>query len=394
MPVRIAVFTDSWYPYVSGVVRSIDTFREQLRVQGHEVLIFAPSYRRQEPEPDVFRFPALPAPTNAGFALALPFAPRVGRMLRELSVDVVHCHSPFLLGGVGARWARSLQLPLVFTHHTLYDLYTHYVPLFPGLAKKVVLGFARRFCNGCDLVITPTLVVANRLRNLGITVPLKAIPTGIKLEEFQGADPQWLRGQLGLSAADRIVLCVARLGPEKNLELLLKSFRLIQREVPAAHLVVVGLGPLRAELERSAAGMGLATRVHFVDRVLTRREITNCYTGADLFLFASVTETQGIIINEAQAAGLPVVAVRAFGVAEMVQEGQDGFLTDENAEALAAPAVQVLQDEALHARLREGAWKAAQCISAEAVTRELVSTYRHLASGGKTAVTVSPGLRF
>lgn len=378
---RIAIFSDSWFPYVSGVVNSIDTFRDELGKQGHEVFIFAPSYRDQEPEAGVFRFPALPAPTNSGFALALPFAPRVGRLLRELAVDIVHCHSPFLLGGVGARWARHLRIPLVFTHHTLYDLYTHYVPLFPGLAKRAVLGFARRFCNGCDLVITPTRVVAERLDRLGVTAPLRAIPTGVKLHEFQGTDPKWLRTRLGIPDSEKIILCVARLGREKNLELVLRSFSLIQRKVPDSHLVLVGLGPLRDELARQAAESGLGNRVHFLDRVLTRQEIANCYAGADLFLFASVTETQGMIVNEAQAAGLPVVAVRAFGVAEMVDEGEDGFLTEPEAESLAGAAMSVLTDGELRARLQEGARRAALCISSEAVARELALTYRELVDG-------------
>lgn len=378
---RIAAFTDSWYPYVSGVVRSIETFRQELARQGHEVLIFAPSYRDQVPEPGVFRFPALPAPTNKGFVLSLPFAPRVGRLLRELAVDAVHCHSPFLLGGVGARWARRLKIPLVFTHHTLYDQYTHYVPLFPELAKRVVLVFARRFCNRCDLVITPTRVVADRLSGFGVTAPLRAIPTGVRLEEFQGTDRNWLRAELGLGSGEKIVLCVARLGREKNLELLIRSFSLIHREIPESHLVLVGLGPLRADLARLAAVLGLKTRVHFLDRVLTRTEIANCYGGADLFLFASVTETQGIIVNEAQAAGLPVVAARAFGVAEMVTEGADGFLAEPEVESLARPAVQVLRDEGLRAHLQEGARRAAQRISVEVVTRELVQTYRAVIEG-------------
>ena len=209
---NIAMFSDSYYPYVSGVVRSIEIFRQELQQLGHNVYIFAPSYRRQKEEEGVFRFPSITAPTNKDFSLALPFAPGVGKILRDLKIDLVHCHSPFLLGRVGAHAARRHGLPLVFTHHTLYDLYVHYVPLFPGLARRLVLGYVRKFCNRCNLVITPTNVVAERLRELGINAPIQAIPTGLKLEDYANPDPDWLRWEYGVGPEEKVLLCVARFG--------------------------------------------------------------------------------------------------------------------------------------------------------------------------------------
>ncbi len=378
---KIAVFSDSWFPYISGVVYSISIFREELQKQGHEVFIFAPAYKGQKPEEGVFRFPAIPAPTNAEFALALPFSYRVGRLLKELEIDIVHCHSPFLLGGLGARWARKLGIPLVFTHHTLYDLYTHYVPLIPGLAKKLVRRFVCNFCDKCDLVITPTQVVADRLTRFGVTAPLRAIPTGVPLWQYQDTDPHWLKNQFAMPEEAQIVLCVARLGPEKNIEMLLESFEHIHREKPQTHLVLVGLGPLRKQLAKRVENSGLTRRVHFLDRILTRQEIANCYSGADLFLFASVTETQGMIVNEAHACGLPVVAVSAYGVAEMVRHGEDGYLTEPNALDLAKTALMVLKSQNLRVRLRDNAYLSAQAIAADLMAQELASTYQELLTG-------------
>jgi len=376
--VNIAMFSDSYYPYVSGVVRSIELFRHELRQLGHNVYIFAPSYRRQKKEDGVFRFPSIAAPTNKDFSLALPFAPGVGKMLRDLKIDLVHCQSPFLLGSVGARAARRHGLPLVFTHHTLYHLYVHYVPLFPGLARRLVLGYVRRFCNQCNLVITPTNVVAERLRELGIDAPIKAIPTGLKLDDFADPDTGWLRREYGIGPQAKLLLCVARFGKEKNLDMILEAFRMINRASPASRLFLVGIGPYEAELRAITSKMGLNSRVTIIGRPLSRRTLTNYYAGADLFIYAATTETQGIIVSEAQAVGLPVVAVGANGIAEMVKEGFDGLLTHPSATDLAEKSLMLLQNEALRNRLSNQARESAKQISAAATAGRMAEAYQAL----------------
>lgn len=375
---NIAMFSDSYYPYVSGVVRSIELFRHELQQLGHNVYIFAPSYRRQKEEDGIFRFPSITAPTNKDFSLALPFAPGVGKMIRNLKIDLIHCHSPFLLGNVGARTARRHNLPLVFTHHTLYDLYVHYVPLFPGLARQLVLGFVRKFCNNCNLVITPTNTVAERLRELGITAPMQAIPTGLKLEEFANPNPDWLRREYGIGPEEKVLLCVARFGKEKNLDMVLEAFFMINRVCPASRLFLVGIGPYEEELRTMTANMGLDSRVTIIGRPLSRRTLTNFYAGADLFIYAATTETQGIIISEAQAVGLPVVAVGANGIAEMVNEGFDGFLTPPSATALAEKSLVILQNEELRHRLGNQARESAKKISAAATATKMANAYQAL----------------
>jgi len=375
---NIAMFSDSYYPYVSGVVRSIELFRHELQQLGHNVYIFAPSYRRQKEEEGIFRFPSINAPTIKDFSLALPFAPGVGKMIRDLKIDLIHCHSPFLLGNVGARTAKRHKLPLVFTHHTLYDLYVHYVPLFPGLARKLVLGFVRKFCNNCNLVITPTKMLAERLLELGITVPMQAIPTGLKLEEFANPDPDWLRREYGIGPQEKVLLCVARFGKEKNLDMVLESFRIINRACPDSRLFMVGIGPYEEELRKMTASMGLNSRVTIIGRALPRRTLTNYYAGADLFIYAATTETQGIIVSEAHAVGLPVVAVGANGIAEMVNEGFDGFLTLPTAAALAEKSLAILQNEELRHRLSNQARESAKQISVVATATRMAEAYQVL----------------
>lgn len=375
---NIGMFSDSYYPYVSGVVRSIELFRHELKKLGHNVYIFAPSYRRQKEEEGVFRFPSITAPTLKDFSLALPYAPGIGKLIRDLKIDLIHCHSPFLLGNVGARTAKRNNLPLVFTHHTLYDLYVHYVPLFQGLARKLVLGFVRKFCNDCNLVITPTKMLAERLRELGITAPMQAIPTGLKMEEYANPDPDWLRREYNIGPEEKILLCVARFGKEKNLDMVLEAFRIINRACPASRLFLVGIGPYEEELRNMTAGMGLDSRVTIIGRPLPRPTLTNYYAGADLFIYAATTETQGIIVSEAHAVGLPVVAVGANGIAEMVNEGFDGFLTPPSAAAMAERALALLQDEELRRRLGSQARESAQKISAVSTAAKMADAYRAL----------------
>ncbi|HBX23728.1 MAG TPA: glycosyltransferase family 4 protein [Desulfotomaculum sp.] len=375
---NIAMFSDSYYPYVSGVVRSIELFRYELQQLGHNVYIFAPAYRQQKEEEGVFRFPSITAPTNKDFSLALPFAPGAGKILRDLKIDLVHCQSPFLLGNVGARTARRHGLPLVFTHHTLYHLYVHYVPLFPGLARRLVLGYVRKYCNKCNLVITPTNVVAEQLRKLGISAPIKAIPTGLKLDEFANSDTAWLRREYGIGPEEKLLLCVARFGKEKNLDMILEAFRMINQTCPASRLFLVGIGPYEEELRAMTAKMGLDSRVTIIGRRLPRQTLTNYYAGADLFIYAATTETQGIIVSEAQAVGLPVVAVGANGIAEMVNEGFDGFLTPPSAAALAEKSLMVLQNDDLRDRLSNQARESAKQISATATAARMAEAYQAL----------------
>ncbi len=375
---NIAMFSDSYYPYVSGVVRSIELFRHELKKLGHNVYIFAPSYRRQREEEGVFRFPSITAPTLKDFSLALPYAPGAGKIIQDLKIDLVHCHSPFLLGMVGARTAKRNNLPLVFTHHTLYDLYVHYLPLFQGLARRLVLDFVRRFCNNCNLVITPTKMLAERLRELGITAPLQAIPTGLKMEEYANPDPSWLRREYNIGPEEKILLCVARFGKEKNLDMVLQAFRLINRVYPASRLFLVGIGPYEAELRQITTDMGLDCRVTIIGQALPRGTLTNYYAGADLFIYAATTETQGIIVSEAHAVGLPVVAVGANGIAEMVNEGFDGFLTPPSAADLAEKAVSLLRNDGLRRRLGSQARESAKKISAASTAARMADAYRKL----------------
>ena len=217
---KIGVFTDSYRPYRSGVVESIDLFARDLSSLGHDVNIFAPSYphhKKENKESKIFRFASVPAPTNPDFTIAIPVSIRLRPAIKKINPDIIHVQSPFILGRLGAKYARSLGVPLVFTFHTLYDLYTHYVPFAQNFTKEITRKYYRDFCNACDLVITPTESIAEHLRSNGVRVDIQTIPTGIDVESFDAVEyGDYIAGKHDLPEGVRVLLSVGRLGKEKN----------------------------------------------------------------------------------------------------------------------------------------------------------------------------------
>ena len=339
---KIGIFTDSYLPYTSGVVRSIQTFKEELIKQGHDVYILHPVIKTVARNP-VFSG-LLPYRRLQTGTLASPYLfPSLKTCYSGSGPGLDPRSLTLLLGRLGARYARKAGIPLVFTYHTLYDQYVHYVPFAQSFTRELAQRVSRDFCNQCDMVIVPTGIIGDYLRRIGVLTQITKVPTGIKIDEFQKGDPDWLRQHYQIAPHDHVLLFVGRLGQEKNVGLLLESFQLINKEINNTTLVLVGGGPEAEELRSKAVKLGIAAKVVFTG-TLSPPEVVSCYAGADLFVFTSVTETQGIVIAEAKAAGLPVVAVGANGVSEMVEDGLDGYLTGPDSVHFAERVCQVLKD--------------------------------------------------
>lgn len=378
MGLKVGIFTDSYRPYNSGVVRSIETFSKELTAQGHELYIFAPSYRDCEKEHRVFRFASIPAPTNPDFSLAVPISLRLKPTIAKLDLDLIHVHSPFLLGRVGAKYAKRLNIPLVFTFHTLYDQYVHYVPFGKNLTRELTQKFCSDFANKCDLVVVPTKVVKQYLLKIGVHSPMEVIPTGIVLSDFeQNKDPFWLRKQYGIPPGEKVLLFVGRLGKEKNVPFLLEAFKELLENIHGVTLVLVGGGPEEETLKGLTEQLNINNKVLFTGN-LSPQDVIKCYHGANLFVFPSITETQGLVIGEAKAAGLPVVAVNVFGVSEMVVDGEDGFLTEMKVEEFAKKISLLIKDDSLHSRMSNQAKINAKLMSSKNCALRLAQCYEEL----------------
>jgi glycosyltransferase involved in cell wall biosynthesis len=343
--VRAALFTNNYLPFCGGVTISVETLRGGLEAAGHEAWVFAPRFPGAPVDgPRVVRYPSLPAATYPEFALAVPYSRRIARFVERLEVDVLHAHHPFLLGPTAARLARRLGRPLVFTYHTRYEKYAHYVPLSRCLVEAAAIRLSTRFADRSDMVIAPSALIRDELRARGVRAPIAVVPTGVDLQRFAPGDRGAARRALGLPPAGTLLLYVGRLDPEKSVDRVLLAFDRLASTVPDARLLLVGQGTTSAALRARARGLGAAPRIVFLG-ARAHDALVDCYRAADAFLFASETETQGLVLAEAAACGIPAVAVSAPGCEEVVRDGETGLLAKGDPAALADAAIGLLLDE-------------------------------------------------
>jgi len=306
---RIGLFTECYHPIVNGVVASIDGLAAGLRGLGNETFIFAPAmpgYRRREE--GVYRIPSLPLPIDSAYRLTVPVVgPRRGVPVLN-TLDVIHANSPFVTGWMAVRYARRRRIPLVYTYHTRLEQYVHYVPFDPNAAVRAAFSLTRRFANLAGAVIAPSAAMADRLREIGVRMPIHVIPSGIDLALFgSGKRRSDLRRSLGALDGERLLFLASRLAREKNVDLVLEA--VAQANVPV-RFAIAGEGPERRALEERAIALGIGGRTAFLGEV-KREDLPDLYASADAFVFPSVTETQGLVLVEALAAGSFIIAAEA-----------------------------------------------------------------------------------
>lgn len=373
-PLRIAVFSDSCLPILNGVSISIDLLVRELRNQGHSVHIYtAAHFKHKDSDPNIFRFPAVETPWTKNYPLAFPpFFPML-RRFRQNTYDVIHTHTPFTIGFVGLRWAQSHEIPIVATYHTLYDRYAHYIPAPRRYVRYKIAKHTHFYYNRVDQIITPSEAAAKWLKRHEVDRPVHVIPTGAPSRAF--LDRAEARLALGFAPHHRVLLYVGRLAREKNLELLFESVALAFAEEPNARLVVVGDGPHREACVTMARRLGIGDRVQFAGFV-PREDVDRFYAAADLFVFASVTETQGLVIQEAMTHGLPAIAVVGGGASATIVDGVNGFVTKNSVSDLSLAIGDVLRDSDLLDRLAHGATKSTKVHTVIDMASQVVGVYR------------------
>jgi glycosyltransferase involved in cell wall biosynthesis len=378
-PLRIAFFTNYYHPVVNGVVRSVASFREILTKQGHNVFIFAQSDNEyKDEEPFIFRYPSLSLPLPMDIVTVIPVSSFVDQLLPNLKLDIIHTHHPILLGQTAASKAADLNVPLVFTFHTQYWEYTHYVP-FPQEAiqeflKNAIHTWLRVFMQKCQHIVIPSESIKEILiRDYGLEDRFTVIPTGTDLKPFLRADGKTVRQSKGWQD-DKVLISIGRLAREKNWETLLRAAAQVYTQHPTLRLVLIGDGPDKQTLELLAAELGIAERVTFTGEV-PFDEIPAYLKAADMFGFASVTETQGLVTIEAMAAGLPVVVVDGSGSHDIVDNGKEGFLVDNDPNALASAINQMLSNPEQMKQFSVKALKKARIFDANRLGKQMVKVY-------------------
>lgn len=323
---NILMMTNTYLPFIGGVERSIEIFSNEFRKCGHRVKIVSPKFENiPEMEQDVIRVPALQHFNGTDFSVHLPIPGMLNNALKNFKPDIVHSHHPFMIGDSALRVAAQFRVPLVFTFHTYYERYTHYVPGDSAALKRFVIALATGYANLCDHVFAPSASVAAELLKRGVTTNIDIVPTGIELEMFASGDGASYRKKIGILSDKFVIGFVSRIAPEKNVEFLVKVVKEFMVKVPRAHFLVIGKGPLENNLKAAFSDESLINRVHLAGS-LVGQELIDAYHAMDTFVFASQTETQGLVITEAMATGLPVVALDGPAVNEIVKDFKNGRL--------------------------------------------------------------------
>ncbi len=323
---NIWMITNTFTPFVGGVTRSVVAFTGECRAAGHRVMIVAPVYEgTASDEVDVIRVAALQKFNGSDFSFALPALGTLAPHLAACRPDIVHSHHPHLLGHTAVRIASRLNCPLVFTHHTMYEHYIHYVPTGASRLREFVITLVTGYCNLCDCVIAPSESVAAILLERGVRTPIEVIPTGVDVARFAGGDGLAFRRAHRIPQKAFVAGYVGRLAPEKNLLFLAQAVGTQIAGTRGGHFLVVGTGPSALEIRGLFGRAGLRGHLHLVGS-LEGQDLVDAYHAVDVFVFASYSETQGMVLTEAMAAGKPVVALDAPGVREIVVDGYNGRL--------------------------------------------------------------------
>lgn len=376
---RIAMFTNTYLPHVGGVAKSIKTLEDSCREHGHEVRIVAPDFEGAEPSPDVLRIPAIQNFNDSGFSVRIPSPLLIREFIDDFEPQIIHSHHPFLLGDSALREAWKGRVPIVFTHHTLYERYTHYLPGDSDGLKRAAIQLATEYCNLCDLVIAPSRSIARLLEDRQVNKPIEVVPTGINTAAFAEGRNGRYRRRLGIPGDAVVIGHVGRLAKEKNLAFLAESVAACLRAAPQAVFLLVGDGDAHDEMMRILAEQDHQHRI-FHPGKQTGEDLTDAYAAIDCFAFSSQTETQGMVLAEAMAAGTPVVALDGPGVREIMRHGENGILLDADApaEEFAKALLWIVNDAEFRASCSAKARETAMDYDTEPCVGSILEIYQRL----------------
>lgn len=325
---RIGMFTDTYFPQVSGVSTSIKILCDQLKAAGHEVIIFTTTDPDARPENGVVRLPSIQIASFDDRRMAYGGLDRCLKISRGYDLDIIHTHTEFSLGLAGKYVASRLKIPTIHTYHTMYENYTHYIWNGKLIKRQHVRWLTKIFCEQTDGVITPSQLTYDTLKDYGVTAPMRIISTGVELPEFDVSYKDKIRQQLDIPMDAPVLLSLSRLSKEKSLDEVIMAFPTIQKAYPKAHLVIAGDGPYRETLEALAKGYEL-NNVHFVGQVI-HDEVDQYYQMADVYINASESESQGLTYLESIANRLPIVAKENEYLSQIVKSGEFGQLYPPN----------------------------------------------------------------
>ncbi len=380
---RVLYLSDVYFPRVNGVSTSIATFRTDLRLQGVETTLIAPEYDLAESTAadQVVRVPSRTVPGDPEDRRMRwrPLIEALRWMSRE-RFDLVHVQTPFIAHYAGVRHARAMGIPCLTTYHTFFEEYLHhYAPLMPrSIGRTLVRAFTRSQARQVDALIAPSEPMRDVLLQYGVTKPIHVLPTGLPADRFRPGDGQRFRALAQLPPDRPLLVYVGRIAFEKNIEFLIRSYAHVRVDAPQAMLVIAGEGPATDALRRLVTKLGLDGDVRFVGYLDRDGALLDCYAAAAAFLFASRTETQGLVLLEAMAQGAPVISTASLGTRSVLQPESGALVVPEQPEAFAAAVLRVLRSEDLRTALAARSRRYAQSWSSPAIAQRLAEIYQRL----------------
>jgi 1,2-diacylglycerol 3-alpha-glucosyltransferase len=391
---RVLFISDVYFPRVNGVSTSIRTFRADLRDAGVDTVLVAPDYAQAagKDEPGVLRVPSGRVPRDPEDRRMKSGALR--QALAELDpqhFDLVHIHTPFVAHYAGVRFAARRAIPVIATYHTFFEEYLHhYVPVLPRVfGRALARSFTRSQAMPLAAIVAPSEPMRALLTGYGVTTRIQVIPTGLPADRYLPGNGARFRASFAIPTDRPLLLYVGRVAHEKNIEFLLHAFIALRRTRSDAMLVIAGEGPAREHLQSLAAALGISADVHFIGYLDRESGLADCYAAADVFVFASRTETQGLVLLEALAQGRPVVSTAHLGTASILQAGCGARVAPEKAEVFAQAIADILDDPARAARLSAQARSYAQGWASNLMAWRLAELYRDLTHQQLTPAVVA-----
>lgn len=381
---RVLMVSDVYFPRINGVSSSIETFRCRLAAQGVEVRLVVPRYGSEPEEEGIVRVAGRALPGDPEDRLVGWRAMHRAVEAAAEGCDLIHIQTPFVAHYAGLKAARRRGLPVIATYHTLFEEFLHcYLPFLPAeWLKRQARAFSRRQGNTLDGVVVPSSAMRQRLESYGVRTPLHVLPTGIPVERFASGDGRAFRHRHGILSTRPMALFVGRISYEKNIGFLLEALLHARRMRPDVLLVIVGDGPAMGALKEEVKSLGLRDAVLFTGYLDRQHALPDCYAAADVFVFASRTETQGLVLLEAMAAGLPVIALAEMGTKDILAAGRGSFVPPDNPQAFGETLGHFLNSPSAWAHLGAEAPRYAEEWSGAAMAERLAALYRQLAAPG------------
>ena len=373
---KIGFFTDGYLPQKNGVATSVAEYAKALEKNGHTLTIIAPNYPGHiDRKKNIIRLASINYKKETGIRLAIYLPEKSFRDLLKLDFDVIHGHGDGPITMLGWTIAKRKNIPFILSHHTFWNKYTHYLPAGKFIHPRMVEKITQLFANSCSSIISPSFMSKRELKNYGVTKPITVIHHGLDLSNYKSGNSDFLRKKIKVPSDHKILLYVGRLGKEKSVDILLHAFQTVHKQNPKTALVLVGHGREKEQLKNHAKGLGIADSTYFLGEV-EYKKIPSVFHGADLFVFASKTETLGKVVLEAMAAGLPIVTFNIAPFKELITNNSEGLLVASNTRALAHAAQIILENEPMRIEMSKNAKIKAEQFSIDNAIAKIEEIYK------------------